>query len=92
MEKLNINEVKKDLYRTKNMAKFVYYEYGKLNYIVEIMGNHYEFPISTIEGDSDNIKLSEDLGLTKFNGEIKGSELIRWLKIAIDNETIIKVF
>jgi hypothetical protein len=35
--------------------------------------------------------LAEDLGTTTFDAEIKGSELIRWIERAIENEDFIKV-
>ena len=35
--------------------------------------------------------LSEDLGSTSFNNEIKGSELSRWISKAIDKEEFIKI-
>jgi hypothetical protein len=37
------------------------------------------------------IKLAEDIGMTKFNFEIKGSDLNRWINKAIDNEEFIKI-
>lgn len=35
--------------------------------------------------------LSEDLGTTTFNAEIRGSELSRWISKAIKNETFVKL-
>lgn len=89
---MDLNEIKKDLYKSKAMAKFEYYCHGSLYYRVEILGYTYEFPISTIEDALDEkevvigIKLSSDLGTTAFENEIRGSELIRWIKKAIDDE------
>lgn len=37
------------------------------------------------------LSLSEDLGITSFDAEIKGSELSRWIQKAIKNEQFIKV-
>ena len=89
------NEVKKDLYKSKNMAKFSHYEDGKLFYSVETIDGIYQFPIRTfIRGyDADNarIKMSDDLGATRFGNEMKGSELIRWITLAIDTDDFIKI-
>jgi hypothetical protein len=46
---ININEVKKDLYKTKANAVFSRYVAGNLYYKIVFMGDNYEFPISTIE-------------------------------------------
>ena len=35
--------------------------------------------------------LSEDLGETSFGSKVKGSELIRWISKAIDNDEFIKI-
>jgi len=43
------NEIKKDLYKSKNMAKFSHYESGKLFYTVELTDGLYLFPIVTVE-------------------------------------------
>jgi hypothetical protein len=93
------NEVKKELYKTKEMAKFSYYTYGKLYYKVIVDGGLYEFPISTVtleqkrlsEGTILGYQLSDDLGITKFYSEIKGSELNRWIAKAIDAGEFIKI-
>jgi hypothetical protein len=99
---LELNEVKKDLYKSKEMAKFSHYQKGRLFYEVKILEGTYLFPIHTVEVDyiepeflgedeREIIKLSEDLGDTSFLNEIKGSELIRWIGKAIKNEEIKKV-
>ena len=91
------NEVKKDLYKSKNMAKFSHYVSGNLYYKVELSVGTYQFPIATVEErevifDSvPSIKLSEDLGTTEFNAEIKGSDLNRWIAKAIDKGEFIKI-
>ena len=96
---LNEIEIKKDLMKSKNMAKFSHYIAGNLYYNIVVMEELYQFPISTVE-DNENIyglgvavglKLSEDLGTTAFNAEIRGSELARWISKAIKNETFIKL-
>jgi hypothetical protein len=105
MVMLNETEIKKDLFKSKAMAKFNHYIAGNLYYNVEVFGEVYEFPISTIqEGPTFNddesglsmyevetVILSEDLGTTRFESEIRGSELARWISKAIKNETFIKL-
>lgn len=107
---MNENEVKKDLYKSKAMAKFSHYVSGNLYYRVELADGTYQFPIGTIDKiphsqptqiNSEgmikeyqylfDVKLSEDLGQTSFEAEIKGSDLNRWISKAIKNEEFIKV-
>jgi hypothetical protein len=91
------NEVKKDLYKSKNMAKFSHYVSGNLYYTVELAIGTYQFPIATVEknenefGVAIGLKLSEDLGTTEFGDQIKGSELNRWISKAIDKGEFIKI-
>ena len=97
----NETEIKKDLYKSKVIAKFSHYKSGNLYYNVEVFGDMYVFPIATveevIETDSfereeiQTLKLSSDLGETEFKVEIKGSELARWISKAIKNETFKKL-
>jgi len=91
---INEIEIKKDLMKSKNMAKFSHYISGNLYYSVVVMDEAYVFPIETIESANDdqlNIQLSSDLGTTRFEAEIRGSELSRWISKAIKNETFIKL-
>lgn len=46
---MNINEIKKDLYKTRAIAFFSHYCYGSLYYNVKVMDKVYQFPISTVE-------------------------------------------
>ena len=100
----NITEIKKELIKSRSMAKFSHYMSGNLYYQVELEIGTYQFPISTIEdgatygadeGDSENyvetIQLSSDLGHSTFEAEIKASYLNRWLQKAIKNEQFVKV-
>lgn len=48
-KKMDINEIKKDLYRSKNMAKFSHYVSGNLYYTVELVGGIFQFIIPTVE-------------------------------------------
>ena len=99
---MDINEIKKDLYRSKNMAKFSHYISGNLYYTVELADGIYQFIIPTIEDDyiepfedgedeREIIKLSSDLGSTSFEKEMRGSELIRWIQKSISSNDFIKV-
>ena len=95
------NEIKKDLYKSKNLARFSHYVGGNLYYKVDVLDGTYQFPIKTVQKSyvMDSFErekiatliLAEDLGTTTFDAEIKGSELIRWIEKAIDNEDFIKV-
>jgi hypothetical protein len=92
---MNANEVKKDLYKSKNMAKMSHYVSGNLYYNVELADGVYQFPIATVETIDNQpalgIQLSDDLGTTEFGVEIKGSDLNRWIAKAIDKEEFIKI-
>ena len=48
---MNVTEIKKELYKTKEMAKFSHYIAGNLYYTIVLWGVTYKFPISTIETD-----------------------------------------
>ena len=100
---IDANAVKKDLYKSKAMAKFSHYVSGNLYYTVELEDGTYQFPISTvnnissIEGTEHLINglptynLSTDLGTTPFYLEIKGSDLNRWISKAIKSGDFVKV-
>lgn len=47
--KIDVNEVKKDLMKSRVNAKLSHYVSGNLYYTVETLGGIYQFPISTIE-------------------------------------------
>lgn len=90
---INVNDVKKELYKTKVNAKFSHYTSGNLYYTVEVIGGVYQFPISTVDkvfGSSD-FMLSEDLGTTSFNNEMPGHSLNRWIVKAIEKNEFIKI-
>lgn len=95
MVTINETEIKKDLYKTKTMARFSHYMGGNLYYHVDLVDGTYQFPIATIESANDGefgVQLSSDLGTTSFYAEIRGSELSRWISKAIKNEAFIKLF
>lgn len=95
---VNKDEIKKILYRKKTMAKLSHYVSGNLYYTIELDDGVYQFSIPTIEKEIDRqfgfdigIKLSDDLGTTKFSSEMRGSELIRWILKSIDSEDFVKI-
>lgn len=103
---IDANFVKKDLYKSKVMAKMSHYAEGELFYDVELSIGTYRFPISTFdektdymlpenEGEDeipyDYIELSADLGATPFYTEMKGSDLNRWIAMAIKADKFIKI-
>jgi hypothetical protein len=110
-KKMDINEIKKDLYRSKNMAKFSHYISGNLYYTVELADGIYQFIIPTVDAElkdeqhwpeggmgiitiqvkTGKYTLSEDLGSTSFEKEMRGSELIRWIQKSISSNDFIKV-
>ena len=97
------NELKKELMRSKAIAKLRYYCAGKLEYLIESEGGKsYLFSIPTVEEQTMSIdvgeqhvashkvvKLSSDLGTTPFVVEEKASMLWRWIDKAIDRDDFI---
>jgi hypothetical protein len=61
---MNINEIKKDLYKSKADAVFMYYSAGNLYYSVPLADGTYKFPISTVEEikESKVVKISIEEG------------------------------
>ena len=102
---MTLNDIRKDLYKSKVNAKFTHYCAGKLYYSVVIDGSTYQFPISTTDTINkctytvgkveitvdEHCTLSTDLGNTSFHVEIKASELIRWIGKAFESEELIKI-
>lgn len=105
---MNENDVKKQLFKSKNMAKFSHYVAGNIYYMIELEDGTYQFPISSVEErkfklveetkDGDVVlhsfktkELSSDLGTTSFYSEIRGSELNRWISMAIKNDEFLKL-
>ena len=83
------NEVKKDLYRSKEIAKFAYYDgdLGKMCYILNIFGTPHMISINVFEDGG----LANDMKGAKFSSEMKGSDLNRWIMKAIDADDIMKL-
>lgn len=102
---INANEVKKDLYKSKAMAKFSHYVSGNIYYKVDLEDGTYQFPMTTTEDKSfyypsedggdemefEYTELSTDLGTTPFYAEMKGSDLNRWIAKAIKAGEFVKV-
>lgn len=102
---MELNEIKKDLYKSKAMAKLSHYVSGNLYYTVELTDGVYQFPIATIEEgpcvnidnsglsmyDVETYLLSSDLGTTTFESEMKGSDLNRWIAKAVEKGEFIKI-
>lgn len=86
-----INEVKKDLYKSKNDAIFSHYSNGNLYYNVDVLDGTYQFPIATIENIGYGLQLAEDLGTTPFTAKMYGAHLNRWIQRAIENDEFVKI-
>lgn len=99
------NEVKKELLKSKVNAKFSHYVAGNLYYTVELTDGKYQFPLPIVEeGETYNpdesglsmyevttYTLSKDIGTTSFYNEMRGSELNRWIDMAIDKGEFAKI-
>jgi hypothetical protein len=58
---MELNEIKKDLYKSKAIAKLTHYVSGNLYYTVELVDGVYQFPISTVEtGIKYTVAISDD--------------------------------
>jgi hypothetical protein len=80
---INVNEVKKELMKSRVNAKFSHYVFGNLYYTVELADGVYQFPMPTIEkGDLTEIygpcrvKDLDNEGYIDFN-EIYTSEEVK---------------
>jgi hypothetical protein len=82
----SINELIKDLYKEDTIAKFSKYRAGELFYQFILKGETYEFSIDTVEIKDlfdtgyKTLTLSDDLGTTTFEAEIKASLLSRYIQ------------
>ena len=66
LKMFDINEIKKDLYKSKNMAKFSHYVSGNLYYTVELADGVYQFPMSTVD-----IKVTHYVSTLEVGAEVK---------------------
>lgn len=95
---ISLNEVKKELMKSKVNAKFSHYVSGNLYYTVELADGIYQFPISTVDNyysrtdETEGLyELSSDLGTTTFSSEIPGHSLNRWIAKAIEKNDFVKI-
>ena len=90
-------EVQKELMAKKVEANFSHYTAGNMYYTVGLVDSApigiYQFPIATVQTElgSSMYILSEDLGTTSFSSKVKGSELNRWIKKAIEKGDFVRV-
>ena len=70
---MELNEIKKDLYKSKAMAKLSHYVSGNLYYNVELTDGVYQFPITTVESNLLEYTQTDEFGMfggeTKFNSQ-----------------------
>ena len=59
-KEMKANDVKKDLYKSKNMASFSHYVSGNLYYNIIVFEELYQFPIATIEEIIESVSM--DMG------------------------------
>lgn len=94
---MNAIAVKKELYKSKAVAKFSHYVSGNIYYKVDLEDGTYQFPMSTVDEGVNSPEsrkmyyLSEDLGTTPFYAEMKGSDLNRWIVKAIESGDFVKI-
>lgn len=102
--KINAVEVKKELYKSKVNAKFMYFDKPNLFYSVELESGTYRFPIAVstkktltiMDGEEvvsmfDIERAAPDLAGANFSTEVKASDLNRWIERAIKNDDFIKI-
>ena len=85
---LDKNEVKKDLYKSKNMAKFSHYVSGNLYYNVELADGIYQFPIATVDEVYENYSQDMGDGLTLGRTRVTGIELSSDLGTTVFNAEV----
>jgi hypothetical protein len=88
MAMLDKNEVKKDLYKSKNMAKFSHYVSGNLYYNVELADGIYQFPIATVDEVYENYSQDMGDGLTLGRTRVTGIELSSDLGTTVFNAEV----
>lgn len=92
---MEINEIKKDLYKSKALATFAKYQKGQIFYNVKIFNELYQFPIAVVEinivDDDSQMLLSADLGSTPFLPTMDGKHLIRWISKAVEEGDLVKL-
>jgi len=73
---LTIKEIVKD-----NIAEFSFYRQNHLYYKIKIEGDWYEFPIDI-----------EDLGTASLDSPMRAISLMRYIRMAIESNTLIKLY
>jgi hypothetical protein len=87
------NEIKKDLYKSKEIARFAYYDgdTNRMYYQIKIMNTPFLFPINVFEKDDGILSPASDLKGAKFGAEIKGCDLNRWIIKAFNKGDLMKL-
>lgn len=71
------NEIKKDLYKSKNMAKFSHYISGNMYYTVQLQDGIYKFPIPTVEENEVHFEITANsTGLWETLGKGVRKEIV----------------
>lgn len=85
----NINEIKKELYKTKMLAYFSHYTSGNLYYTIEVLGGIYQFIIPTVEerkimvggmDEMDGPADAEYFDIIKLSGDLGTTSFYREMK------------
>lgn len=97
-------DVKKELYKSKAIAKFSHIEDGKAFYHVEYQGALHQFPLDLEESKTITINMGDeeiasfdikvpaaDMKGATFGTEVKGSDLNRWIARAIKTGNFMKI-
>ena len=79
----DFNKIYKYLLRSKVNAQFSHYCAGSLYYRFRMDNYNYVVPIPTVP--------PEDLGVVTFNAEIKASMLARWIRKAIETDSLVEL-
>ncbi len=101
---MEATQVQKYLLKNKTMAKFDRFDDGKLFYNIDFEDGYYQFPIDLVEdvfvsgGTNDfgdelggfRQALKSDVKGAAFVIDMRGSELFRWIKKAIDKGNMMK--
>ncbi len=75
VNKINVNEVKKELLKSKVSAKLSHYVSGNLYYTVDLSDGIYQFPISTIEKEDLSLSINlieNEVSILKSRLELGG--------------------
>jgi hypothetical protein len=96
---MNVNEVKKDLYKSKAVAKLSHYDgdTGQLVYIVELFGIPHQFPLKVYEyvDEEVEVKLDANQGIVtvtkmRLADDLRGAKFAPEIKGSNLNRWIVK--